>query len=91
MTNIISAITNTVPVTQFNRGYAGKIFEEVKKSGTKAVMKNSAAECILLSPGEYVRIMDELNDMRLLTIVNRRMLNSDPAAWIGNEQKAWNF
>ena len=80
MTNVISAITNTVPVAQFNRGYAGKIFKEVKKSGTKAVKKNSAAECILLPPGEYVRIMDELNDMRLLTIVNQRMLNSDHAA-----------
>ena len=80
MTNVISAITNTVPITQFNRGYAGKIFEEVKRSGAKVVMKNNAAECILLSPDEYVKIMDELNDMRLLTIVNQRMLNSDHAA-----------
>ena len=63
MANVISAITNNVPITQFNRGYAGKIFEDVKKSGAKVVMKNNAAECILLSPDEYLKIMDELNDM----------------------------
>lgn len=86
MANVISAITNTVPITQFNRGYAGKIFEEVKKSGAKVVMKNNAAECILLSPDEYVKIMDELNDMRLLAIANQRMLNSDSATWISDEE-----
>ena len=52
MANVISAITNTVPITQFNRGYAGKIFEDVKKSGAKVVMKNNAAEYILLTPDE---------------------------------------
>ena len=86
MANVISAITNTVPITQFNRGYAGKIFEDVKKSGAKVVMKNNAAECILLSPDEYLKIMDELNDMRLLAIANQRMLNSDPATWVSDEE-----
>ena len=28
MPSVISAIQNTVPITQFNRGLAGKIFEE---------------------------------------------------------------
>ena len=86
MTNVISAITNTVPITQFNRGYAGKIFEEVKRRGAKVVMKNNAAECILLSPDEYVKIMDELNDMRLLAIANQRILNSDSNTWISDEE-----
>lgn len=86
MANVISAITNTVPITQFNRGYAGKIFEEVKRSGAKVVMKNNAAECILLSPDEYVKIMDELNDMRLLAIANQRILNSDSNTWISDEE-----
>ena len=86
MANVISAITNTVPITQLNRGYAGKIFEEVKRSGAKVVMKNNAAECILLSPDEYVKIMDELNDMRLLAIANQRILNSDSNTWISDEE-----
>lgn len=39
MTSVMSAIKNTVPITQFNRGLAGKIFEEVKQTGAKVVMK----------------------------------------------------
>lgn len=31
MTSVLSAIKNTIPITLFNRGLAGKIFEEVKK------------------------------------------------------------
>ena len=50
MANVISEITNIVPITQFDRGCAEKIFKEVKKNGTTVVMKNNAAECILLSP-----------------------------------------
>lgn len=39
MVNIASAIRNTVPISLFNRGLAGKIFDEVKQSGAKVVMK----------------------------------------------------
>ena len=62
MASVISAIKNTVPISLFNRGQAGKIFEEVRKSGAKVVMKNNVAECVLLSPEEYVRLMDAVND-----------------------------
>ena len=68
MASVVSAITNTIPITQFNRGLAGKIFDDVKRNGAKVVMKNNTAECVLLSPEEYVRLMDEVNDARLLTI-----------------------
>lgn len=86
MINIISGITNTVPITQFNHGFAGKIFEKVKKSGAMVVMKNNTAECVLLSPDMYVKLMDELNDMRLMALANQRMSNSDPATWISDEE-----
>ncbi len=86
MSSVISAITNTVPITQFNRGLAGKIFEEVKKSGAKVVMKNNSAECVLLSPDEYVRLMDEINDARLLAVASERMAHFDPATLISEEE-----
>ena len=44
MASVVSAITNTIPITQFNRGLAGKIFEDVKRNGAKVVMKNNTAE-----------------------------------------------
>lgn len=48
--NIRSAIENTISISQFNRGLAGKIFDEVKRYGAKVVMKNNSPECVLLSP-----------------------------------------
>jgi PHD/YefM family antitoxin component YafN of YafNO toxin-antitoxin module len=60
MPSVVSAITNTVPISQFNRGLAGQIFEDVKRTGAKVVMKNNSAECVLMAPEEYVRLMDEL-------------------------------
>lgn len=86
MTSVMSAIKNTVPITQFNRGLAGKIFEEVKQTGAKVVMKNNTAECVLLSPEEYVRLMDELNDARLLAVASERMAHYDPSKLISEEE-----
>lgn len=73
MPSVVSAIRNIVPITQFNRGLAGKIFEDVKTTGAKVVMKNNSAECVLLAPDEYVRIMDELNDARLVALAVIRL------------------
>ena len=86
MASVVSAITNTIPITQFNRGLAGKIFEDVKRSGAKVVMKNNAAECVLLSPEEYVRLMDEVNDARLLAVATERMAHYDPSTLISEEE-----
>ncbi len=77
MRNITSAITNTVSISAFNRGLAGKIFDEVKRTGAKIVMKNNAAECVLLSPEEYVSLMDEVNDARLLMLAAKRLENNN--------------
>ena len=52
MASILGAITNTIPIGLFNRGQAGKIFDDVRKSGAKVVMKNNTAACVLLSPDE---------------------------------------
>ncbi len=88
MPSVVSAIRNTIPITQFNRGFAGQIFEDVKAHGAKVVMKNNTAECVLLSPDEYVQLMDELNDARLLALAAERMANFDPATLIP-EEKVW--
>ena len=84
MASVASAITNTVPISQFNRGLAGKIFDEVKKCGAKVVMKNNMAECVLLSPEEYMRMIDAIEDARLCALVEARMENL-------NEEKTISF
>jgi len=85
MNSVISAIQNTISISLFNRGLAGKIFEDVKRTGAKVVMKNNAAECVLLAPDEYVRLMDEINDARLLAIATERMQHFDSAKIISQE------
>lgn len=86
MNSVMSAIQNTISISLFNRGLAGKIFEDVKRTGAKVVMKNNAAECVLLSPDEYVRLMDEVNDARLLSIATERMQHFDPVKGISQEE-----
>jgi hypothetical protein len=86
MPNITSAIRNTIPISVFNRGLAGKVFEDVKQSGAKVVMKNNTAECVLLAPSEYVSLMDELNDARLLAQAAERMAEYDPASVLTEEE-----
>lgn len=86
MANITSAIRDTISISLFNRGLAGKIFDDVKQSGAKVVMKNNAAECVLMSPDEYVKLMDEVNDARLLTAANARMQNFNKDSLISGKE-----
>ena len=86
MADITSAIRNTVPISAFNRGLAGKVFEEVRRSGSKVVMKNNAAECVLLSPEEYLQLMDEVNDLRLLALATQRLSACDASEYLPEEE-----
>ncbi|MBR5346191.1 MAG: type II toxin-antitoxin system Phd/YefM family antitoxin [Deltaproteobacteria bacterium] len=86
MPSVVSAITQTVPISQFNRGLAGQIFSDVKSHGPKVVMKNNAAEVVLMPPAEYVEIMDALNDYLLLTMAIERMANYEPSSLISEEE-----
>lgn len=79
MNSIRSAIENTVSISLFNKGLAGKIFEEVKSCGAKVVMKNNSAECVLLSPNEYLHLLDELNEAKALAEANKRLTDIDPS------------
>jgi len=86
MNSIRGAIENTIPISLFNRGLAGKIFDEVKHCGSKVVMKNNVAECVLLAPDEYIRLLDEVNDARLLAEATERMSHFDPSTVISQKQ-----
>ena len=84
--NVVSAINRTVPISQFNRGLAGKIFDEVKRSGSKVVMKNNEAEVVLVPPEEYVQLMDKLEDYELVAIALERLNRYDPEKTVPEEQ-----
>ena len=86
MPNVISAIRDTVPIGQFNRGLAGKVFDEVRRTGPKVGMKNNMPACVLLSPEEYAAMVDEINDARLLSVASARMEAFDPARLVSEEE-----
>ena len=51
-------------------------------------MKNNAPACVLISPDEYLRMVDEINDARLLAIANERLAHFDPSTVIP-EENVW--
>ena len=61
-----------IPITRFNRGEAGKIFDELKVSGCKVVVKNNIPACVMLTPEIYQKVVDIIEDHYLLSIVEER-------------------
>lgn len=49
-------------------------------------MKNNIAECVLLSPEQYMELIEEINDARLLTVANERMEHFNPETLISEEE-----
>ncbi len=71
--NTVNLLDSIIPISQFNKGQANKIFSEVKKFGTKIVVKNNVPECVLLSPQNYQRMMDEYEDAILSAEAEKRL------------------
>ena len=67
--NVMDAI---VPITRFNRGEAGKVFEEVSQYGVKVVVKNNVPACVLVKPEQYDAMMDALEDFALYVEAQKR-------------------
>ena len=69
----VTPLNHTVPISDFNRGKAGKIFSDVKTSGLTVVMKNNAPECVLLSPDDYSKLIERLENAELLAMASERL------------------
>ena len=70
VSNIVNSI---VPISRFNKGEANKIFEEVRESGFKIVLKNNSPACVLLAPEVYEELMETIENYRLLVEAEKRM------------------
>ena len=70
--NILDAL---VPISRFNKGEANKIFDEVRLSGFKVVVKNNSPACVLLTPEKYQEMIDIIDDQYLLTLAEERLKN----------------
>ena len=61
-----------VPISRFNKGEANKIFDEVRRSGYKVVLKNNKPACVLVSPDTYEGMLEIIDDYILLTEAGKR-------------------
>lgn len=84
--NLSTALQNTVPIGAFNKGYAGKVFDEVRKTGPKIVLKNNAPAGVVLSPEDYTELMELLEDAKLALLAYSRLEGADPNSYLSHEQ-----
>ena len=74
-----NVLKSLVPITQFNRGQASKIFERLNKENHLIVLKNNQPAAIILSPEEYSRMQEiEENYQLLLEAAERLEKNTKP-------------
>lgn len=76
----------TVSISEFNKGQAGRIFEDVKANGPKVVLKNNQAEAVVLSPSQYSSLLEELEDALDLALAVQRLEKMDENKIISQEE-----
>ncbi|MHB8126523.1 MAG: type II toxin-antitoxin system Phd/YefM family antitoxin [Desulfitobacteriaceae bacterium] len=85
--NFISGAMNSlVPISRFNKGEANKIFEEVRETGFKIVLKNNSPTCVLLTPEAYEQMLETIENYRLLVEAEKRMENAKAEDFIPAEK-----
>ena len=80
----INILDSVIPISRFNKGEANKIFAEVKDKGIRIVVKNNVPECVLISPEEYQKMIEDYEDMKLLVLAEKRL--NDKAAPISHNE-----
>ena len=66
-------LQSLVPISQFNKGQAAKIFDRLQSERELIVLKNIQPSAIILSPEEYTRLTEIEEDYFLLLEANKRM------------------
>lgn len=75
--DLVKEISNkTVSISEFNKGFAGRIFDDVIANGSKVVLKNNTALCVLISPEDYSKLIEQLEDLKDLSLANERISSS---------------
>ena len=66
-------LQSLIPISQFNKGQAAKIFDRLHSEKELIVLKNNQPSAIILSPEEYIRLTEIEEDYFLLLEANKRM------------------
>lgn len=70
MANIMECL---IPISQFNKGQAAKIFNRLKETKELFVLKNNQPSAVILSPEEYTRLTEIEENYRLLVEAANRL------------------
>ena len=66
-------LQSLVPISQFNKGQAAKIFDRLHSEKELFVLKNNQPSAVILSPEEYTRLTEIEENYFLLLEANRRI------------------
>lgn len=66
-------LQSLVPISQFNKGQAAKIFDRLHSEKELIVLKNNQPSAVILSPEEYARLTEIEENYFLLLEANRRI------------------
>jgi Antitoxin of toxin-antitoxin stability system len=70
-------LNRLVPITQFNRGQASRIFDRLHTESQLVVLKNNQPAAIILSPEEYARLSEIEEDYLLLIEATKRIAENN--------------
>ena len=72
--NILNSL---VPITQFNRGQASRIFDRLHTESQLLLLKNNQPAAVILSPEEYARLSEIEEDYLLLIEATKRLADNN--------------
>lgn len=73
-TNLLHCL---IPITQFNRGQASRIFDRLRTEKQLIVLKNNQPSAVILSPEEYERLSEIEENYLLLMEASERLKRSE--------------
>ena len=80
MAHAANVLNSLVPITQFNRGQAARIFDRLHSESQLIVLKNNQPAAVILSPSEFRRLSEIEEDYLLLREAMERLsTNTAPA------------
>lgn len=73
MAGAANILQSLVPISQFNKGQAAKIFDRLHTEKQLIVLKNNQPSAVILSPEEYARLTEIEEDYMLLIEAAKRL------------------
>lgn len=83
--DIQNVLNSLVPITQFNKGQASKIFDRVKSEKQIFVIKNNVPTAVILSTDEYFKMKNELEDLMDFKFASERIKSCKRDSWVSDK------